>query len=191
MFGPRTQSRIPRFWPVAAGLLGGAVWGALASGAGRGGGGDFAAILAEMRSGVAHTAELRAQAERGGDRVKSTCVYDALRGMMQAVSSAEVAQVAWESARARGDEAAAAAELERAQRALELLRRLRAQGDSCVGRELARPEVGTPGTTTVTVETTVRDDDPHAGPAESWAIRPPRLDLPGRAVPASPFRVGQ
>lgn len=146
---------------------------------------DFAGILAEMRNAVAHTSDMRTRADRTGDRVKETCAYERLRGMMQSVESTQIAQVAWEGAKARGDEAAAAQELQRAQQALELVRRMRNEADNCIGRELAT--VSNSGTTTVTVESTVRDDDPNAGPPQSWVIAPPALNIPDRPLPASPF----
>jgi len=147
---------------------------------------DFSPILTEMRSAVAHTADLRTLSDKAGDKVKETCVYERLRGMMQAVESTQVAQVAWESASARGDQEAVKVEVQRAQQALELVRRMRNESDNCVGKELER---STPGSSRaiVTVESNVRDDDPNAGPSEWWKIRPPRLELPGQAIPASPF----
>ena len=184
MNGRRSERR----W-IAAGVCAGALFaGAVALGAGERAGGDFPAILGEMRNAVAHAAEVRAVADRGGDAIKGRCAYESLRGMMTAVDSTEVAQVAWESAKARGDEAAAQAEIVRAQGALDLVRRMRNDADTCVGREIAKEGPGVAGATTVTVETTVRDDDPNAGPVESWAIRPARLELPASALPASPFR---
>jgi hypothetical protein len=169
----------------ASALLGGAV----AAVAAERTAGDFPAILGEMRNAVAHASDIRAQSDRGGDAIKARCAYEVLRGMMQAVDSTQVSQVAWESARARGDEAAAQAEVARAASALELVRRMRNEADNCVGRDAARAGgAAVTGVTTVTVESTVRDDDPNAGPVEAWAIRPPRLELPVDALPASPFR---
>jgi hypothetical protein len=185
MNGRRSERR----WIAAGACASALLAGAVALGAAERATGDFAVIVGEMRNAVAHASEIRAQAERGGDPIKGRCAYESLRGMMTAVDSTEVAQVAWESAKARGDEAAALAELQRAQGALELVRKMRNDSDNCVGRELARGGApGVAGTTTVTVESTVRDDDPNAGPVESWAIRPARLELPASALPASPFR---
>lgn len=187
MKGRRSERR----WIAAgacASALFGVVGGAIALGAAEPTG-DIQVILGEMRSAVGHTSEIRAQADRGGDPIKARCAYDSLRGILAATSSAEVAQVAWESARARGDEAAAQVEVQKAQTALDLVRRLRNEADNCVGRELARGEVAASGATTVTVESNVRDDDPNAGPAEAWTLRPTRLELPASALPASPFRV--
>jgi hypothetical protein len=148
---------------------------------------EFGGILSEMRSAVALTADLRAQADRSGDKIRETCAYERLRGMMQAVDSTQIAQVAWEGAKARGDEAGAAAEVARAQQALDLVRRMRNEADQCVGgRELTRVAGNT--ATSVTVETNVADDDPNAGPVEAWAVPPPRLELSaGLPVAASIF----
>ncbi len=176
-----------RAWMLAAFLAGGALTlGSLARGASDKPDSDFGVILSEMRNAVAQAADLRASADRGGDRIRETCAYERLRGMMQAVDSTQIAQVAWEGDRARGDETAAAAEVTRAQQALELVRRMRNEADQCVGRgTLSRVASNT--ATTVTVESNVPDDDPNAGPVESWAVRPPRLELSGRPLPASPF----
>lgn len=148
---------------------------------------DFGVIMGEMRSALSHTSDLRSLANRGGDRLKETCVYERLRVLSQAVAAAEVAQVSHEGAVARGDQAAAAEEMERGQRALEIVRRMRNESDNCVGRELERTGPGS-SRTIVTVETNVPADEPGAGPAEYQPVRPARLDLPGsRPVPASPF----
>src|SRR5579884_2546331 len=93
---------------------------------------DFSAILGEMRNAVSHTSDLRTRADRTGDRVKETCAYERLRGMMSAVEAAEVAQVSWEGDKARGDDAAATQELQRAQQALELVRKMRNEADNCI-----------------------------------------------------------
>ena len=186
-----TRSRT-RTWTLSAGLFVGALVGGslalAASGRPDQPTSDFPTVLAEMRSAVASTADIRTRADRGGDRIKETCAYERLRGMMQAVESTQIAQVAWEGAKARGDEAAATAEMQRAQQALELVRRMRAEADNCVGRELERG-AGIAGQTVVTVESNVPDDDPNAGPREGWVIRPPRLDLPESlaSVAASQF----
>ena len=182
-----TQASRTRAWLVAGGLACSLIGlGALAHGAGDKPESEFGAILSEMRNAVAQTADLRAQADRGGDRIRETCAYERLRGMMQAVDSTQIAQVAWEGDKARGDEAAASVDLGRGQQALELVRRMRNEADQCVGgTELSR--VASNGLTTVSVESNVPDDDPNAGPHESWAVSPPRLELTDRALAASPF----
>ena len=147
---------------------------------------DFGSVLSEMRSAVAHTSDLRTRADHGGDRIKETCVYERLRGMMQAVDSAQVAETEWEGAMARGDQAGSNAEIQRAQEALTLVRQMRNEADNCIGKELALSSVAN-GATVVTVESNVREDDPNAGPVESWTVRPPRLELPEPVIAASPF----
>lgn len=183
-------SRKP-LWTVAGGILAAALAiGPVAMGAGSDGrseSAEFGPVLSEMRSAVAHTSDLRTLSDKAGDKIKETCVYERLRGMMQAVSSAEVAQVAWESALARNDGEAAKAEVGRAQQALELVRKMRNEADNCVGKELEKGSSATGSKTIVTVESTVREDDPYAGPKEFWKVRPAVLDLPGRPIPASPF----
>lgn len=151
---------------------------------------DFGAIVAEMSSAVGHVDEIQKRADRVGDRILGTCAYERLRSMMQAVDSTQIAKVAWEGATARGDAAAATRELGRAQEALALVRSLRNEADNCAGRELSRSTAGNTNTV-VTVESTVPDDDPNAGPYENWAIRPPRLELATTGLSplaASPFR---
>lgn len=180
-----TRSR--KFITAAAALVTAALaFGPIAQGAGGEGETDFSPVLTEIRSAVAHTADLRTMSDKAGDKIKETCVYERLRGMMQAAESTQVSQTAWESAVARNDPEAAKAELARAQQALELVRRMRNEADNCVGKELERAAPGS-SRTTVTVESNVRADDPLAGPVEWWKVRPARLELPGRPIPASPF----
>lgn len=181
-----TGSKKPFLTAAAALCLAGLGYGPIALGAAGDRDNDFSPILTEMRSAVAHTSDMRALSDKAGDKIRETCVYERLRGMMQAVESTQVSQTAWESAMARGDQEAAKAELGRAQQALELVRRMRNEADNCVGKELERSAPGS-SKTIVTVETNVREDDALAGPMEWWKVRPARLELPGRPVPASPF----
>lgn len=149
---------------------------------------NFDPILSEMKDAVAQTAEDRVRSDRSGDKLRETCLYERLREMLQALETTQVAKVNWEGASARGDAATASGERQRAQEALTLVRRLRNEADRCIGgQELSRLEHGS--AVLVTVESNVPTDDPNAGPAESWAVRPPRLDIPGRAAAASPFQV--
>lgn len=180
-----------RPWMLAVSLTVGAVaGGSLARGASpEPQSGDFGAILAEMSSAVGHVDEIQKRAERVGDRILMTCAYERLRNMMQAVDSAQVAKVAWEGATARGDAAAAKKELTQAQESLALVRSMRNEADNCGGRELSRASGGN-ASVIVTVESSVPDDDPNAGPHENWAIRPPRLELANTGLTpgvASPF----
>lgn len=182
-----------RPWMLAAGLAVGAVAaGSLARGASPDPQtSDFGAILAEMSSAVGHVDEIQKRAERVGDRILTTCAYERLRNMMQAVDSAQVAKVAWEGATARGDAAAAKKELTQAQESLALVRSMRNEADNCGGRELSRvSSAGGNTSVIVTVESSVPDDDPNAGPYENWAIRPARLELATTGLSpsaASPF----
>ncbi len=177
-----------RLWTAAGVLASALALGPFALGANPAADNDFAPIMGELRSDVAYAADLRTQARSAGDSVRENCVFSQLSKIMEAVKAAELAQQGWEIARDHGNEAAQATQLERGRAALALAQGYRSDAAACVGREVGLVSARN-GQSTVTVETTVRADDPQAGPVESWVIRPPRLDLAiGPAPFASPFQ---
>jgi hypothetical protein len=144
---------------------------------------DVAAEVSEIRSAVHQITELRKAAQQSGDKIKETCLYDRLRSLSQTLESAQTAQVAYEGAQRRGDKAQARSEQARADKALELMHKLRSDAENCIGNELRSG----PRATTVTVTSSGASDDPAAGPAEMGTIRPVRLEIPSRPNPASAF----
>ncbi len=144
---------------------------------------DFVAVLRELRSALHEVSTQRAAAQKGGDKVREICLYERQRSLAQALESAEVARVAWESAKQYGELSRARDEQARAQRALELGRSLRSAAESCGG---SVPVAAKP--TTVAVAGPGQLDDPQPGPRELAKPNPLRLELPSRPNPASAFR---